>query len=93
MQRHLEGKTEKSGVYYASSKAARNFLTAYYAKQYPRWKVNSADPGTRATGMSGLEVTEETDQKHGAVRVEELVKEGLDGVTGTFSSKDEQIPW
>ena len=43
--------------------------------------------------MNGAELTDDTDPALGAVRVEELVKEGLDGVTGTYSNKDGQLPW
>jgi NAD(P)-dependent dehydrogenase (short-subunit alcohol dehydrogenase family) len=79
--------------YYASSKAALNFLTVYYAKKYPKFKVNAVDPGKRATAMNGAELNEETDPKLGAVRVAELVKEGPDGISGTYSNNEGPLPW
>ena len=80
-------------LHYASSKASLNYLAVWYAKKYPQWKINAVCPGYRATGLNGAELTEDTDPALGAIRVVELVKEGLDGVTGTYSSKDEQMPW
>ena len=64
-----------------------------YSKKFPRWKVNAVDPGARATGMNPLEEKDETHPKLGAVKVEELVKAGLDGVTGTFSDNDGPVPF
>ncbi len=94
IQRLSESKKEPpSFLYYASSKAAVNLVSVYYAKKYPRWKVNSVDPGRRATAMNGAELTEETDPKLGAVRVEQLVKEGPDGVTGTYSNLEGPLSW
>ena len=79
--------------YYGSSKAAANFLTVYYSKKYPSWKVNAVDPGRRATAMSKAKVDEETDPALGAVRVTELVKEGPGGVTGTYSQLEGPMLW
>lgn len=82
-----------NGPWYNSSKSAVNALAVHYAKLYPTWKVNSVCPGYRATGLNGAELNDETDPKLGAVRAAELVAEGLDGVTGTYSRTGEQIPW
>jgi NAD(P)-dependent dehydrogenase (short-subunit alcohol dehydrogenase family) len=80
-------------VWYSVSKTALNGLMATYAKRFPRWKVNAVCPGFRATGMNDEEVTEDKHPKHGAERVAELIAEGEDGVTGTFSNKHGKIPW
>jgi len=81
------------GPWYSSSKSAMNALAVYYAKLYPRWKVNSVCPGHRSTGLNSLELSEASDPKHGAIRAAELVAEGPDGVTGTYSRIGQQIPW
>ncbi|KAK5049515.1 hypothetical protein LTR84_004444 [Exophiala bonariae] len=82
-----------SGYWYNSSKSALNNLAVYYATTNPGWKVNAVCPGHRATGLNGLPMSDEMDPKHGAVRVVELVAEGPDGVSGTFSRKEGRIPW
>ncbi|KIW89629.1 uncharacterized protein Z519_09785 [Cladophialophora bantiana CBS 173.52] len=82
------------GPWYNSSKSAVNALAVYYAKLYPRWKVNSVCPGYRATGLNNAELTkDELHPKLGAVRVAELVAQGPDGVTGTYSRSGSEIPW
>lgn len=81
------------GPWYNSSKSAVNALAVYYAKLYPRWKVNSVCPGYRATGLNGAELNEDTDPKLGAVRAAELVADGPSGVTATYSRTGEEIPW
>ena len=43
--------------------------------------------------MNGAELTKETDPKLGAVRVEQLVNEGPDGVTGTYSNLEGPLSW
>ena len=82
-----------SPIWYCSSKAALNYQAAWYAKKYPQWKSNAVCPGYRATKINGAELSSETDPALGAIRVLELVKEGPDGVTGTFSDKDGSAPW
>jgi len=81
------------GIWYSSSKSALNALAVWVAKSNPRWKVNAVCPGSRATAINGIEWTEETDPKLGAVRVGELVADGPEGVSGTYSDKDRTIPW
>lgn len=78
---------------YAASKAAMNYYAVWYSKKYPKWKVNAVCPGFRATAINGAELNEETKPALGAVRVAELVKEGSDGVTGTFSNTEGPLPW
>lgn len=81
--------------WYSSSKAAMNYLCAYYAKKYPEWKVNAVCPGKRATGLhkTDLELDDETDPALGATRAVQLALEGEDGVTGTYSYNDGTYPW
>jgi NAD(P)-dependent dehydrogenase (short-subunit alcohol dehydrogenase family) len=81
------------GPWYNSSKTAMNALAAYYSKLYPGWKVNAVCPGLRSTGLNDVVMSEESDPKHGAVRACELVAEGPNGVTGTYSRTGEEIPW
>ena len=81
------------GPWYNASKTGENALAAYYSKLYPNWKVNAVCPGYRATGLNGAELNDNTDPKLGAVRAVELVAEGPDGVTGTYSRTGEEIPW
>lgn len=90
----MEGpKMPASPVWYCASKTAMNYLAAYYSKRFPTWKSNTVCPGFRATKINGAELNDDTDPALGAVRVMELVKEGPDGVTGTYSNKDEKLPW
>lgn len=79
--------------YYNSSKSAMNMLCAFYARKYPGWKVNTVCPGLNATALNGIEKTEATDPKNGAIRAVQLVLEGSDGVTGTYSQKEGPLPW
>lgn len=82
-----------SNFWYGSSKAAVNYLTVHYARTFPRWKVNCACPGLRATKINNVELKEGTEPSLGAVRVLELVGEGPDGVTGTYSNSEGPIEW
>ena len=79
--------------YYNSSKSAMNMLAAYYSKLHEDWKVNSVCPVYNATALNGIELTEETDPRNGAIRAVELVMEGREGVSGTYSEKEGSIPW
>ncbi|EXJ60381.1 hypothetical protein A1O7_04533 [Cladophialophora yegresii CBS 114405] len=92
LQTNLKNLTYE-GIWYNASKTGENALAVFYAKMYPRWKVNSVCPGYRATKLNGAELTDETDPKLGAIRAAELVAEGPDGVTGTFSRTDGPVPW
>jgi len=92
------GKTLAAGdpvpvPWYNSSKSAVNAIAVYYAKAYPNFKVNTVCPGYRATSLNGAEMSEERHPKHGATRVAELVAEGSDGKTGTYSDAQGPIPW
>ena len=94
IQRVLDSKSAPIPIpYYNASKAALNYLTTYYAKRYPNWKVNAVCPGYRATGLNNAQKNEDTDPAKGALRAAELALEGPDGVTGTYSDTDGVIPW
>lgn len=82
-----------SNFWYGSSKAAENYLAVHYAKKFPAWKVNCVCPGLRATKINGVELNEQTDPKLGAVRVVELVGQGSDGETMTYSNSEGKIAW
>lgn len=81
--------------FYSASKAALNYLAAYYSKKYAEkgFKVNSVCPGLNATNLNGMELTEENHPRNGAIRVVQLVTDGADGVSGTYSNKEGPIPW
>ena len=79
--------------FYNSSKSAMNMLCAFYAVKHPGWKVNAVCPGLNATGLNTVKLTEETDPKKGAIRALQLVLEGPDGVTGTYSEKEGAVAW
>ena len=81
------------GFWYGSSKAALNWVTVYFARKFPEWKVNAVCPGLRATKINGEPLTEQTDPRLGAVRVMELVKQGAEGETMTYSNSEGAIPW
>ncbi len=46
-----------------------------------------------ATDLTGIKKTEETGPKNGAITAVQLVLEGPDGVTGTYSEKGGSLPW
>jgi NAD(P)-dependent dehydrogenase (short-subunit alcohol dehydrogenase family) len=79
--------------WYNSSKSAVNYLTAWYAKTKPAWRVNAVCPGLNSTGLNNLPLSEKTHPRNGAVRACQLVEEGKDGVTGTYSSVSGKLPW
>ena len=79
--------------FYSASKSAMNYLTAYYAKKCPNFKVNSCCPGFNATGLNNAELTEENHPRNGAINAVRLATEGRDGATGTYTNKEGPIPW
>lgn len=79
--------------WYSASKTAINAISTYYAKLYPNFKVNAVCPGYRATALNSEELSEELHPKHGAVRVGQLVADGAEGVTGTYSNSEGTLPW
>lgn len=80
-------------LYFNSSKSAMNMLSAHYSRQHPTWKVNTGYPSYRSTGLSGAEKNEETNPRNDAIRAVELVLDGPDGITGTYSKKQGPLSW
>lgn len=75
---------------YRSSKAALNMLTIQYAKAFPRFRINSANPGLTATDFSdnrGKPV------ERGAEIIVRMATIGPDGPTGSFVDEDGVVPW
>lgn len=76
---------------YASSKAALNMLTAQYAHNYPKMRINAADPGFTATDFNnhlGVQTIPE-----GAEIIVRLATLGPDGPTATFQNSAGVVPW
>jgi short-subunit dehydrogenase involved in D-alanine esterification of teichoic acids len=67
-------------------------FVSFYTKKHPSWKVNAVCPGLNATELNDIEKTEETDPKNGVIRAVQLVLDGPDGVTGTYSEKEGPLP-
>lgn len=93
IQNTLNGGTPMAIPWYNSSKTAVNAITTFYAKTYPNFRVNAVCPGYRATAINGSELSEELHPKHGAVRIAQLVAEGPDGTTATFTNSEGPILW
>jgi NAD(P)-dependent dehydrogenase (short-subunit alcohol dehydrogenase family) len=76
---------------YASSKSAVVMLTSQYARAFPRFRVNAADPGYTATDLNDnagpQNVTEGSDA------IVTLARVGADGPTNTFIDRDGVVPW
>ena len=81
--------------FYNSSKAAMNYLTAYWARLYKDdgFKVNCVCPGYRATGLNDAELSADTDPALGAVRAVQIATEGEEGRSGTYTHMDGEYPW
>ena len=74
----------------SASKAAVNMMTVHFASLLPNIRINVADPGPTATDLSGglgHSVHDGTD----AIVAYALSAPG--GPTGTFASRDGEVPW
>jgi NAD(P)-dependent dehydrogenase (short-subunit alcohol dehydrogenase family) len=80
-----------TGLAYPSSKAALNMLTSQYAKAFPRWRINTVDPGYTATDLNGHRGTQTVEE--GAEIIVRMAMVGPDGPTGTFSDRHGRTPW
>ena len=79
---------------YRSSKAALNMIMLHYAVKYKsssKWKVNACCPGYCATNLNAFAGT--NTPASGALNAVRLATLGLEGETGTFSSKEGPISW
>ena len=83
--------------WYNSSKSAINYLTVYYARKFPKWRVNAVCPGLNSTGLNEVPLSDETHPRNGAIRAVQLVLEKQEGEgtlgkdTATYSNKDQGI--
>jgi len=77
---------------YDASKAAVNMLAINYSRRMKDvgGKVNAACPGLVATRLTGGYGSSTED---GAVQIVRMATLGGDGVTGTFSRSDAEVPW
>ena len=76
---------------YPSSKSALNMLTSQWARAYPQFRINAADPGYTATDFnnhSGHQTVEE-----GAEIIVRLAQVGPEGPTGTYQDRHGVVPW
>jgi NAD(P)-dependent dehydrogenase (short-subunit alcohol dehydrogenase family) len=78
-------------VLYSASKSAVAMLTTQYAKAFPRFRVNVADPGYTATDLNGHSGTQTVTE--GTDAIVALASLGPDGPTGTFIDRDGPIGW
>jgi NAD(P)-dependent dehydrogenase (short-subunit alcohol dehydrogenase family) len=76
---------------YFSSKAALNMLTTQYAKEFPRMRINSVDPGFTATDFNQNRGTQTVQE--GTDAIVRMATIGSDGPTATFVSRDGPVPW
>jgi hypothetical protein len=70
-------------------------LTVKWARAYPRWRVNAADPGYTSTDLNGIRGAQTVEQGTDAiVRLACLGPEGPTGrsSTGTAPSRRERRP-
>jgi NAD(P)-dependent dehydrogenase (short-subunit alcohol dehydrogenase family) len=76
---------------YRSSKAALNMLTLQWATAFPAMRVNAVDPGYTATDLNAHAGTQTVTE--GTDAIVQMAGIGPDGPTGTFVSRDGQVPW
>jgi NAD(P)-dependent dehydrogenase (short-subunit alcohol dehydrogenase family) len=76
---------------YRSSKAALNMLTLQYAAAFPALRINAVDPGYTATDLNAHAGTQTIGE--GTDAIVQMASIGSDGPTGTFVSRDGQVPW
>jgi NAD(P)-dependent dehydrogenase (short-subunit alcohol dehydrogenase family) len=79
---------------YASSKTAGHYVALTYAARFdgdPSWKINISNPGYCATNLNDFSGADTS--ANGAVDAVRLAELGLDGETGTFSSREGPVPW
>lgn len=78
---------------YRSSKTAMTALMRHYAFKFKDegWKVNATCPGHCATNLNEFHGTDTP--QNGAINAVRLATLGDDGETGTFSSREGEVPW
>jgi NAD(P)-dependent dehydrogenase (short-subunit alcohol dehydrogenase family) len=75
----------------SASKAAVTMLTTQYAKAFPRFRINAADPGYTATDLNGHAGTQTVTE--GTDAIVALASIGPDGPTGTFVDRHGTVAW
>jgi NAD(P)-dependent dehydrogenase (short-subunit alcohol dehydrogenase family) len=80
-----------NGVAYTTSKAALNMLTIQYAKAYPKFRINTVNPGYTATDLNGNRGTQSVEE--GAEIIVRMASIGSDGPTATFQDANGALPW
>jgi NAD(P)-dependent dehydrogenase (short-subunit alcohol dehydrogenase family) len=76
---------------YASSKAALNMLTVRYAEAFPKFTINSVDPGCTATDFNAHRGTQTIEE--GAEAIVRYALIPADGPTGGFFDRNGAVPW
>lgn len=92
---------------YRSSKSALNMIMLHYATKFAGqgWKVNACAPGFTKTSFGGFVKGGEKGDAQGtylakagsvedaSIEAVRFATAGVDGVTGTYSSKEGVLPW
>ena len=76
---------------YPSSKVAVNAITVQYAKAFPGFRVNAADPGYTSTDINGGTGTQTVAE--GVEIIVRLAQVAPNGPTGTFQNRYGVVPW
>ncbi|RFA08593.1 short-chain dehydrogenase [Subtercola boreus] len=76
---------------YTASKSAVTMLTVQYAKAFPAFRINAADPGYTATDLNGHNGTQTVTE--GTDAIVELATRGGQGPTGTFIDRAGVAPF
>ena len=79
------------GVAYPASKTAVNMVTVQFAKALPGIRINAVEPGYTATDLNGRTGTQTVEQ--GAEIIVRMARVGPDGPTGTYLSREGELPW
>lgn len=79
------------GISYPASKAVVNAITIQYAKQYPKLRINSVEPGFTNTDLNGGTGTQTVEE--GAEIIVRMAQTAPNGPTGTYSSAHGPIAW
>jgi NAD(P)-dependent dehydrogenase (short-subunit alcohol dehydrogenase family) len=76
---------------YNSSKSAVTMLTVQYAKAFPEFRINAADPGYTATDLNGNSGTQTVTE--GTDAIVDLATRGGEGPSGTFIDRAGVAPF
>jgi NAD(P)-dependent dehydrogenase (short-subunit alcohol dehydrogenase family) len=76
---------------YTASKSAVTMLTVQYAKAFPEFRINAADPGYTATDLNGNNGTQTVTE--GTDAIVELATRNGEGPSGTFIDREGVAPF